>query len=328
MAASPADPIVNGTGKILITGASGQYGRQAVDRLLERGVPASSFLLLTRQPSKLSAYAARGLTIRQGSFDDAVGTLAAAFAGASTMLLISTSRAGARLPQHQTAIDAAARAGVRHVVYTSIVSADREHPTALVGREHRATEAMLCASGLAWTALRDAQYADAMADVAAPSAVEAGVLRSNAGDGQVAFVAREDCVAAAVAVLADPGPHAGKTYAITGPELLTWRDAARLMGEVAGKGPDGVRFEELSDDEMFAMFDGLGIPREPVDSLVVGGYPWNSSDMVSFGKATRLGEMAVISDDVEMLTGKKPKSLRQVMEESFARRTAAAAAGG
>lgn len=144
-----ADTIINGTDKILVTGASGQYGRQAVDRLLERGIPPSSLLLLTRQPQKLSAYAARGLSIRQGSFDDPVAQLAASFAGAGTMLLISTSRAGARLPQHQTAIDAAAAAGVRHVVYTSIISAEREHPTALVGREHRATEAMLRASGLA-----------------------------------------------------------------------------------------------------------------------------------------------------------------------------------
>ncbi|KAF4302462.1 NmrA-like protein [Botryosphaeria dothidea] len=320
-----ADTIINGTDKILVTGASGQYGRQAVDRLLERGIPPSSLLLLTRQPQKLSAYAARGLSIRQGSFDDPVAQLAASFAGAGTMLLISTSRAGARLPQHQTAIDAAAAAGVRHVVYTSIISAEREHPTALVGREHRGTEAMLRASGLAWTALRDAQYANAMADIAAPSACESGVLKSNAGDGKMAFVAREDCVAAAVAVLAHPEPHANRAYDITGPELLTWRDAARMMGEVAGKGPDGVKFEALTDDEMFAMFDGLGIPREPVDDLVVGGYPWNSSDMVSFGKAARLGEMEVISGDIEFLTGTPPKSLRQVLEESFARRAAAGA---
>ncbi|KAL1624735.1 hypothetical protein SLS56_007711 [Neofusicoccum ribis] len=329
-AAEPAAPAINGGSKILITGASGQYGRQAVDRLLERGTPPSALLLLTRQPSKLSAYAARGLSIRQGSFDDPVATLAAAFAGATTMLLISTSRAGARLPQHQTAIDAAVRAGVRHVVYTSIVSAERADPTALVGQEHRATEAMLRAAdaqaGLAWTALRDAQYADAMADVAAPAAVADGVLKSNSGEGCVAFVARADCVAAAVAVLADPEPHAGRAYAITGPELLSWRDAARMMGEVAGRGPEGVRFEPLSDDEMFAMFDALGIPREPVDDLVVKGIPWNSSDMVSFGKATRLGEMAVISGDVEMLTGRKPRGLREMLEESFARRAAAAAA--
>ncbi|KAF9635775.1 NmrA-like protein [Lasiodiplodia theobromae] len=324
----------NGTStNILITGASGQYGRLAIDGLLARGIPPSSLLLLTRNPAKLSSYAEQGLSIRQGSFDDPVESLAAAFAGAATMLLISTSRAGARLPQHRTAIEAAAAAGVGHIVYTSIVSAERPEPTALVGREHRATEAMLqeisasvaAPGALAWTALRDAQYADAMADVAAPAAVDAGVLKCNSGEGKVAFVARSDCVAAAVAVLCDPAPHANKAYAITGPELLSWRDAARVMSEVAGKGPEGVKFEDVTDDDMFAMFDALGIPREPVDDLVVKGYPWNSSDMVSFGKATRLGEMEVISGDFEMLTGTRPKSFREVLEESWARRRAAAA---
>lgn len=125
--------------KILVTGAAGQYGGLVVDGLLARGIQPSSLLLLTRDPTKLSHHASRGVEIRKGSFDDPVSELAESFAGAHTMLLISTSRAGKRLPQHQTAIDAAVEAGVSHIVYTSIVSTHVDMPTALVGKEHKAT---------------------------------------------------------------------------------------------------------------------------------------------------------------------------------------------
>lgn len=128
--------------RILITGASGQYGRLVIDKLLTQArLPASSLLLLTRDPTKLASYAAQGAVVRQGSFDDPVAVLAAAFRGAHTMLLISATRVGQRVPQHQAAVDAAVRAGVSHIVYTSIISAHLAVPTALVGEEHVATGA-------------------------------------------------------------------------------------------------------------------------------------------------------------------------------------------
>lgn len=124
---------------IVITGASGQYGSLVIEGLSEKGVPPSFIILLTRNPSKLATYASKGFIVRKGSFDDPVSQLAEALAGSKTMLMISTSRAGQRLPQHQTAIDAAVQAGVSHIVYTSIVSAHLDNPTALVGKEHKAT---------------------------------------------------------------------------------------------------------------------------------------------------------------------------------------------
>jgi NAD(P)H dehydrogenase (quinone) len=124
---------------ILITGASGQYARLAVDKLLLRGISPTSLVLVSRDASKLATYAALGASVRQSSFDDPVDKLAEAFAGADVMLFIATSRAGRRLPQHRVAIEAAVKAGVSHAVYTSIVGAHLEQPIALVAREHRAT---------------------------------------------------------------------------------------------------------------------------------------------------------------------------------------------
>lgn len=127
------------TGKILITGASGQYGRLTVEGLLAKGIPAPNLLLMSRDRSRLDQFAVKGCTVRQGSFDDPVDELAKAFSGAEVMLFIATARAGMRLPQHQTAVDAAVKAGIQHIIYTSIVGAHLEQPTALVAQEHRAT---------------------------------------------------------------------------------------------------------------------------------------------------------------------------------------------
>lgn len=125
---------------------------------------------------------------------------------------------------------------------------------------------MLHASGVHWTALRDAQYAEAVTDVVAPQAVKQGVVRVNAGDGRMAFITRNDCAAAAVDVLAGPAPHRDRAYHITGPELLSWGDATRIMGEALGL---EFAYEALTDDEQLAVFDAMGIPREPIDDLVV-----------------------------------------------------------
>lgn len=125
--------------KILITGASGQYARLAVQGLLSKGVLPASLLLVSRSPSRLSAHVARGVTARQGSFNDSLDELAATFTGARTMLLIATSKAGQRLTEHQRAIDAAKKAGVTHIIYTSFVGADLLNHEALVVSEHKAT---------------------------------------------------------------------------------------------------------------------------------------------------------------------------------------------
>jgi NAD(P)H dehydrogenase (quinone) len=280
----------------------------AVSGLLER-VDPRELILITRRPEKLAHLAARGVTVRAGDFDDPA-SLRSAFAGGDKMLLISSTRVGRRLPQHRAAIDAAVASGVRHIVYTSFVGIGAGNP-ALVVKEHMATEEMLRGSGVHFTALRNSQYADALADAAAPIALKMGRWIASAGDGKIALVTRRDCVACAVAVLSSPG-HLDAVYNITGPELLSYRDVAAMVAAVAQK---PIEFLAVSDDEMYAHFDKLGIPREAVDDMSVQGVPWSSDDMVSFERAIRLGHMAIISDDVKKLTGRDPQPMRSVLLE-------------
>jgi len=295
--------------RILITGASGPFGRRAAELLMAR-VDPRELVLVTRRPETLADLAARGAQVRHADFNEPA-TLTTAFAGVQKMLLISTdSVGGKRLVQHRTAIDAARAAGVQHVAYTSFVGAVPENP-AVSTTEHVATEAMLVGSGMAWTMLRDSQYSEAMAQFAAPAALATGEWLASAGEGRIALVSRDDCIAAAVAVMAGAG-HENKIYNITGPEALSYRDCAALAADIGGR---PVNYRVCSDDEKLAFWDALGVPRriqgtEPV----TGPIPWPSEEMVSFERAIREGHFDVCSGDVEYLTGHQPKSLRQVYE--------------
>lgn len=292
--------------KTIITGASGQYGLSAVEKLLPR-IPAEDLILITRRPEKLAKFAEIGANVRYGDFDDPASLLDA-FRGGEKMLLISGTRVGYRVVQHKAAIDAAASVGVRHIAYTSVVGVSPENP-AIVIKDHGPTEEMMRKSGMAWTALRDQHYADAMILNMGPNIMQSGMWLSSTKGGKEALVWRDDCVNCAVAVLTSVG-HENRIYNITGPELLDFPTVARMMAEVSGRTVDYV---ETDDDGMYAMFDGMGIPREPVDDQSVKGITWNSDDMVTFERAIREGYFEVLSDDVELLTGAKPRSVRQMI---------------
>ena len=293
--------------KIVITGASGQYGRMATDKLIAKGL-SRDLILITRTPGKLEHRKQQGCDVRYGDFDKP-DTLADAVLGAETMLLISGTRVGARIPQHKAAIDAAAKSGVRHIIYTSFVNVEESNP-AIVAIDHRETENLIKKSGCAWTFLRDAHYADAMILNAGPGFIASGVWKTSTNGGREAMVWREDCVNCAVAVLTQGG-HENKAYPITGPNSENFEQVAAMLSDIAEK---DISLIETSDEGMYAHFDALGIPRNPVDDQSVAGIPWNSDDMVSFERAIREGALDIRTDDVEKLTGRKARSVRELID--------------
>jgi NAD(P)H dehydrogenase (quinone) len=290
--------------KIVITGASGHFG-QAATRLLLTQMPASDLILMSRTPEKLAEFAALGCITRAGDFDDPA-SLRAAFDGGEKMLLISGMQVGYRVKQHGNAIEAAAAAGLQHIVYTSYIGATKDNQ-ALIAIDHYGTEQLLITSGVAWTAMRDGMYIDSMVEAAAPIALKTGVWISSGGDGKCSFVDRDDCVASAVAVLLGTG-HENKVYNITAPELWSFRDIAALVTEITGK---PITMQIVSDDALYDHFEGLGIPREALTEFNVDGYAWCCDDMVSYERSMREGHFAVVSNDIKMLTSKEPKSLRE-----------------
>lgn len=213
-----------------VTAASGRLGRLVVAELLQR-VPPERIVALVRDPSKVADLAARGIAVRRADYDDPA-SLAAALPGIERLLLISGSEVGRRVQQHRNVIEAAARAGVQLVAYTSLLHADRS-PLRFLAEEHSATERALQESGLAWVILRNSWYTENFED-RVRGAVAAGELVGASGQGRIASATRADYAAAAAVVLTTDG-HLGRIYELAGDEAWTMADLARVIGEVVGR---------------------------------------------------------------------------------------------
>jgi NAD(P)H dehydrogenase (quinone) len=227
-------------------------------------------------------------------YADAAGSRSA-LQGTKTLFMVSASEAEDRLQQHCTFVDAAAEAGVQHIVYTSFFGAGPAC-TFTLGRDHYATEQRIRDSGMAFTFLRDSFYLDFLPMLTG----EDGVIRGPAGDGVMAAVAREDIARCAVAVLRDPAVHAGFTYNLTGPEDISLGQAAEVLTAATGR---TVTFHNETVEEAYASRAHYGAPKWQVDA-------W-----VSTYTAIAAGELAGTTADVRGLTGKDPLSLAEFVKQ-------------
>ncbi len=293
--------------KIIVSGASGQFGHAAASQLLDQG---EGVIALSRSTDKLADLVTRGADVRAADFDSPDG-LEEAMAGGDKLLLISTTLVGERPRQHGNAIDAAKAAGVKHIVYTAITDGGNPDHPAVEQHDHYATEQLLRKSGVAFTILYNSQYSEAVATAMAIPAIAAGSKPDNCGDGKIAFVSRDDCVRVAVAVLTQEG-HENTTIDVSGPELLSVPEAMAMVSEMSGK---PIELVPVTDEGMYEYFDSLGVARKAEDVDPNGPIPWASEGMVTFGQAIREGYFEVKSDAVERLTGQKPRTLRSVFEQ-------------
>lgn len=278
--------------KLVVTGASGHLGRLAIQHLLDTlKVPADRIIATTRKPETLAPLTAKGVTVRKADFDD-VASLSTAFAGAQRLLLISTDaldRPGHRLAQHRNAIAAAAQAGVKHVVYTSMPMP--EDSPLLIAPDHLGTEQALAASPLSWTILRNCWYMENLF-MSLPSALATGQWYSAAGEGKVAYVARDDLARAAAAALA-ANDTSKTTYTLTGSEAFSTKEVAQRVSALVGK--------------------PIAVVDVPLEGLIQGmiaatGWPRQLAEIfASFDTNTKAGRVAEVTPDFRKLTGREPR---------------------
>ncbi|KQQ08213.1 SDR family oxidoreductase [Rathayibacter sp. Leaf296] len=268
---------------LAVTGVTGVLGGSVARAHAADGVAQR---LLARTPAKAPRLS--GSTVHPFSYSDRPASIEA-LTGVETLFMVSASESADRLDQHRTFVDAAAAAGVRHIVYTSFIAAAPDAVFTLA-RDHGATEEHIRASGMAWTFLRDSFYIDFMEALVG----EDGVIRGPGGGGRVAIVTRADVARTAVAVLRDPSAHAGRTYDLTGPEALSFAEIAATIARVRGR---EVSFHDESLEEAYA------------SRAVYGAPDWQVDAWVSTYTAVASGGMAAVSDAVETVTGAAPQSL-------------------
>lgn len=279
---------------LLVTGASGQLGRLAVQFLLESY--DGTIVAATRTPEKLADLSQR-VVVRQADFEDPA-SLASAFAGVDRLLLISTDAVdvpGRRLNQHRNAVQAAEQAGVRHVVYTSIMNPTPDSP-AYVVPDHRGTEEALAATSMGWTVLRENIYTDVLL-FSLPYAVQTGRLANAIGDGKAAYITREDCARAAAAALADSF-DGRRTLDITGPTAISQYELAAIVSQLTGR---EVTYVPLELETHIQNMAAAGLPRPVAEGLA------------SFDAAIAQGKFSQVSSAVADLTGRQPTSVADFM---------------
>jgi NAD(P)H dehydrogenase (quinone) len=279
---------------LFVTGASGHLGRRVVELLLEKD--AGKIVAGTRTPDKLADLAARGVVVRKTDFEDPKG-LEAALAGVDRVLIISTDaidRPGRRIAQHRAAVAAAVSAPVKHVLYTSMPNP--ETSPVVFAPDHLGTEQALKASGLPYTILRMCWYTEYLIFTLAP-AVASGKLIAATGQGGAPYVTREDCAQAAAAALAS-SENQSKTWDITGPDLVTYAELAKLATELTGQ---PVTYAPVEAEERTVQLIAVGTP-EPIAKMLVSGQV-----------AIAQGKMGTPTTAVKMLTGREPMSVREFL---------------
>lgn len=281
---------------IVVTAATGNLGRLVVEALLARGVPAGQIVATARRPEGLANFADRGVVVRRADHDDPA-SLPQAFAGGEKLLLISGNVPGERLAQHSNVLDAAHRAGVQLLAYTSIPHAERS--TLILAADHRSTEQMLGASGLPHVVLRNSWYFENYT-ARLPAYLEHGIVGA-AGRGRISAAARADYAEAAASVLTTEG-HADAVYELGG-DGFTMPEFAAALSAATGRAID---YTDVPVPQLEQILVGAGLPAALAAALA------------DADRGIAAGELSVDGSDLEKLIGRAPTTLAAALATATA----------
>jgi NAD(P)H dehydrogenase (quinone) len=287
---------------ILVTGATGHFGKATISYLLKKGIPAGSIAALVRDEAKATELKEKGIIIRKGDYGD-YSSLVKAFSGVDKLLLVSATDIANRLKQQENAVKAAKEAGVKFIAYTSFERKNEtdSSPIAFVAHSHISTEEFIKASGIPYTILRNNIYMDVLPMFLGEKVLETGVYWP-AGTTKSAFVLREEMAEAAATVLTGEG-HENKTYRISNTANVSFDDVAAILSNISGK---TVPYINPSPEEYKAALSAAKVPAEYIGMFA------------GFAEAIKQGEFESSATDLEKLLGRKPATLEQYLREVYA----------
>lgn len=271
--------------RILITGASGGLGGGVLDKLLEL-VPAERLIALGRKAERMERFKQRGVEVRIADFDDAAAT-SNALTGVHTLYLVPTV-APNRLEQHQRVIEIAKAAGVAHILYSSVIHHDEAGQGAIIS-DHQKTEAMITASGVPHTFVRNSLYLDVL-NMLVGNAAESGVFAYPDAPRGISLASRADMAEATAKIIATPALHS-RPHPLSPARPITYTEIAAAYGRSVGK---EVKHVDIS------------LP-DYQDALIKNGVPGNLAPFL-VGMARALAEGVILQPDAELkdLLGREP----------------------
>lgn len=298
-------------GKLLLTGVDGNLGGFAAEELLKLE-PKENLIFCGYNPDSLKKYADMGIETHVTNFNNPDG-LKEAFQNAEVVALISMPFVGVkRQNAHKNCVDAAKAAGVRQIVYTSLVNADDETNPSVEKKDHIYTEKYIQEQGLDYQFMRNSQYAEAMVTNYFTYAKMNAPLTNSQGDGLMAYISRKDCAKAVAYALHRSNEFSKKVWNINGLELMTISTFCAIGDVSTG---NHVPFVNVTDEENYQIWDAMGVPRA-TDGVFLkdSEAPFSSDGMVTFAQAIREGKMDIHTKDFTELTGATPISVRYMFD--------------
>ncbi|WP_281232788.1 SDR family oxidoreductase [Flavobacterium gelatinilyticum] len=286
--------------KILVTGATGHYGRAVLKGLLNSKIDKKTIYAMVRDETKAGELESLGVNIVFGDYGD-YESLIKAFSGADKLLFVSGNEVKNRITQHKQVVKAAKNAGVRHILYTSQQhkSDDRDSPIYFIIKSHLATETAIMNSGMQYTILRNALYMDMLPEFLGKKVLEEGIFLP-AGQGKIAFTLRSEMAETAAIILTSQG-HKNKIYEISG-SSISFTEIAEKISDIKGK-----NITYLSPDSKVFINAAIrkGMPKMVIKMLA------------GFAQAAQKGELDSRSSQMEKLLGRKPAQVNDFLKQIY-----------